>query len=575
MASFDLKIGILSEKSAWSNKVTWLFQDEYGYPSELITKDAMHRYPIVVVPYERLTENPSIFSDYIHQKGSILIACTSHRKKETKKRKFPKNILPVDFDDAHRQTGHYRVPDKENPLISFFPQRHLHPEMRKDRNLDIVIRKVHVFPPAKTIVEFETISGDRYPLLVCGTTEEGGRFAVIAADDDTLVCQYSNLGPLLHLAALEWCLMNRPFVRKWHWPNGKRMPVILTFDFETVATYPDDGKSWKSWWWHRSFDRFLLGLGLRPILKFLEDKRVPSTWFVLGSQASHTPKLVKKLASKELIEIAGHGDFHMDIDRSAKRFDEDDLSVQKERLNAMKQMIGSTVSVPIEGFRAPGLYANHDTLVALQESGFLWDCSGSPQTNYSTRWFFLPYYPIVNWENKREIKVVEVPVVEPWDQWCPVHGSPHSAQEYLNEMLEDFKFLYFIGGVQTLLIHPYWIAAHKAWWKAVESFIGRILQTSDVAVSSCGEVYSSWMLRKRMRLEATYNSDTSTVHVQIMNAEPGLSLMVRVPEEYRAVDVLLDDVKSIPFKFWKDLHSMVFVVDTKGDCRYTISLCEQ
>jgi len=575
MTYFDLKIGILSKKSAWSNKIMWLFQDETGYPSELITKDAVHQYPIIVVPYKRLIKNPSIFSDYLHQKGSMLIACTPHNEMEAKKHKPPENILPVDFGDAHHQVGHYRVLDNENPLFSFFPQRYLHPEMRKDRNLDLMIRKLHVFPPAKTMVEFETISGDRYPLLICGTTEEDGRFAVITADDDTLICQYSNLGPLLHLAALEWCLMNRPFVRKWHWPNGKRMTIVLTFDFETLAAYSDDGKSRKYWWWHRGLDRFLLGLGLRPILKFLADKRVPSTWFVLGSQAVHTPKLVKKLASEELIEIAGHGDFHMDIDRSAKRFDEDDLSVQKKRLNAMKQMIASIVSLPIEGFRAPGLYANHDTLVALQESGFLWDCSSSPQTNYPTRWFFLPYYPIAKWEDKREIEVVEVPVVEPWDQWCPVHGGPHSAQDYLNELLEDFKFLYFMGGLQILLVHPYWITAHKAWWKAVESFIDKILRTSDVAVSSCGEVYSSWMFRRRMRLEAMYNANTSIIHVQVKNAQPSLSLMVRIPEEYRVVDVLLNDATSIPFKFWKDLQSIIFVVSTKGDCRYTISLCKQ
>ena len=170
---------------------------------------------------------------------------------------------------------------------------------------------------------------------------------------------------------------------------------------------------------------------------------------------------------------------------------------------------------------------------------------------------------------------MEIPVVEPWDQWCPIHGSPHSAQEYLKELLEDFKFLYFIGGLQTLLIHPYWIAVHKAWWKAVESFIGRILQTSDVALSSCGQVCSSWMSRKKTRLEATYNSDTFTIQVQVKKAEPGLSLMVRIPEEYRAVDVSLDDATSIPFKFWKDLHSIIFVVGTKGDCTYTISLREQ
>lgn len=570
MATLDLKIGVWPEKSAWSNKILWLFQDEFGYPSELITKN-IHEYPVVIVSYKKFIENLSTFSSYLRQGGSALIVCTSKAVKETAKEKFLENILPVTFGDACHQVGHYRMLDNGNPLLAFFPLRRLHPEERRDFNLTIMIRKVHVFPPANTMVEFETAHGDRYPLLVCGKVRENGRFAIITANEDILECRHSSWGPLIYLTALEWCVMDKPFVRKWHWPNAKRITAILTFDFETLSKYSNMRRYW---WWHRSFDRFLLGLGLRPILKFLTRKKLRSTWFILGSQAIHTPNLVKKLASSRLIEIAGHGDVHKGIDKLAKKFNEDDRAVQRERLQRMMQTINRIASIFVKGFRAPGLYANYDTLMALQESGFCWDCSASPQTDYSMRWFFLPYYPIIDWESKRALSIVELPVIGPWDRWCPVHGSFHSPKEYEQEILEDFNLLYSVGGLQTLLIHPYQIAVRTVWWRVIESFITKILQLPDVAISSCGEVCSGWVLRREMHIEAMYNVDTSTIHVKVENAKPGLSLMVRIPEGHSVLNVLLNDVKSVPFKFWEDFNAIIFTVDVEGAGRYTVLLRE-
>lgn len=306
----------------------------------------------------------------------------------------------------------------------------------------------------------------------------------------------------------------------------------------------------------------------------MRKKKVHSTWFILGSQAVHTPNLVKKLASNELVEVAGHGDIHKGIDASAKRFDEDSLSAQKLRLSKMKRIISSVISIPVKGFRAPGLYANHDTLMALQENGFLWDCSASPQTNFSTRWFFIPYYPIINWEQKTELDIVEVPIIEPWDQYCPAHETPHSPKEFLQEILEDFKFLHFIGGLQTLLVHPYWITVHRASWKAVEHFVDKAHEFSDVIFLSCGEVCSNWKLRRKMAIETFYNVDTSNIHIDVKNAEPDLSLLVHIPEGHEVIKAVRDDAKPISLSFWDDLNSSILVVDVQGECKYTLSLAK-
>ncbi len=575
MAPVDLKIGVLTDKSAWSNLILWFLKDEIGYPTETTSKENISRYPVMIVSYEMISRDPSIFTNYVQKKGSMLVLNSGSDYSE-KDRNSPskENPLPFALINGSPRTGHYIVNEKGNPLNAFFPTHSTLPKKRKDHNITTTIGDLQFsnLPQTKTIVEFETIDGDRYPLLLCGMTKKSGRFALITATDDDLICQHSNLGPLLYLAALEWCLKHKPFVRKWPWPNMKRMTVILTFDFETLAKYSEDRKLTKYWWWCRSFDRFLLEIGARPILKFLTEKKIPSTWFVVGSQAIHTPNFVRKLASIELVEIAGHGDRHMDIDKSARRFDEDSMQIQNRRLDAMKQMIQSSVQVPIRGFRAPGLYADLNTLLALEQGGFSWDCSASPQTNIATRWLFLPYCPIIDSEKNSDANLVEIPVVEPWDQWCPIHGCAHSPREYFNELLEDFRFLFFIGGLQTLLVHPYWIVTHKAWWKAAEFFIQKALETSDVAFSTCSDVSTNWIAKKKMSLEATYDASASQIDISINNGKSGLSILARIPEDSEVRAVFLNGTTPVSFRSWKDINSIIFTTTAKRSCNYKILL---
>lgn len=557
----NLKIGVFPHKK-WSSKVLWLLH-EFGYPAELIQENVQN-YPLVIIPYAVLAKERSVLSYRNMRYNSLLVACTDDGENVPE---YADPIIPIVFGSIRCETGCCKVPKEENPLSNIFPHRQLKSEARRDSKLKIKFTELRISSNSKVIVSFENDQGNSFPLLACGSMADDRKFAAIAAGNEILECHDSNWGPLLYLAAVEWCLSGLPFARKWFWPNATRMVIALSFDLEGFPKFRKN----EHCLWSRYFDRLLLRWAIKRILKFLNNKSVPSTWFVPGSQATRTPNLVKMLLSDELIEVAGHGDLHYGIDKLAKRFDEDTSNVQKQRLGAMKKAIEKVARETIKGFRAPGLHADHNTLLALQENDFTWDCTASPVTNYLMRWFFFPYNPILDWESEKELDIIEIPVIGPWERYCPVHDSMHSSREYLEELCEDFNFLYSVGGLQTLLIHPLQIAIRPYHWKAVKSFVTEVLKY-NVCFLTCSEIAHVWALRKDMGLEATYNYETSTIQLYVKKAEPNLSIQVYIPRGYRVSDVLLEGTKSIPFECWKDSSSIVFVTSVRGNSSYRIQL---
>ena len=557
----NLKVGVFPHKK-WSGKVLRLLH-EFGYPAELIQGNTQS-YPFVIIPYAVIAKDRSVLNSRNIRYASLLVACTEDGENVPE---FTDRVLPIVFGDMRCETGCCKVSKEENPLSHILPHRQLKTKTRRDHNLKIKFIELRVYSDSKVIVSFENDQGDSFPLLACGTMVDKRKFAVVATSDEIVNCHDSNWGLLLYLAAVEWCLSDLPFARKWFWPNATRMAIALSFDLEGFPKFRKNEYRI----WPRYFDRLLLGWAIKRILKFLDSKSVPSTWFVPGSQATRTPNLVRMLLSNRLVELAGHGDVHYGIDKSAKRFDEDPLSIQKQRLGAMKKAIEKVAGETIKGFRAPGLHADQNTLLSLQENDFTWDCTASPETNYPARWFFFPYNPILNLESEKELDIIEIPVIGSWERYCPVHNSMHSSREYLEELQEDFNFMHSVGGLQTLLIHPLQIAIRPSRWKALEYFVTESLKY-NVCFLRCSEIARMWVLRRDMKLDAVYNYETSTIRLYVEEAEPNLSILIHIPQGYRASDVLLEDTKSISFEHWEDTNSIVFLTSVRGKAGYRIQL---
>jgi peptidoglycan/xylan/chitin deacetylase (PgdA/CDA1 family) len=528
--------------------MAWLLGREFGYPLELVTDTP--NIPILIEPDSAISRDIEILLKYLKSGGSLLISHDSKFMRAVE----PLEGFPITFGEVKNVRGKGTV-NFLNPWAKFFKYYSL--GLGTDL-LNVELREVK-HPIQEHVVFYLSEDNLRHPLLICSRVE-ALRYAIITLGDssiETLRCT-----PLMYLAALHHLLWDKPFVRKSFWKNEKRTAVILTFDFEGLAKYSNIKRYW---WWNRRFDEILLRIGVSPIFKFLREKKIPSTWFILGSQASHNPRLVKKLANEKLIEVAGHGDVHPGIDKFAQRFDKQDRETQSQRIVIMKKTIKDVLSIDIEGFRAPGLYANNDTLTALEESNFKWDSSASPQSNLPFREFPWPFNYVFDWEKGKIGRLIEIPVQAPWDRWCPLHKHFHSAEEYEKEIKQEFEDMLFIGGIQVLLIHPYELPKYPGYWRAVKHHVNYLLKRNDVEVTSCGKIAQDWVQREKMHVQALFNEENKIVHVKVENGQPGLTLFIYIPEQLRIRDIIDNTGTHIPYTLWSDLGGAVFSVKANTD----------
>jgi peptidoglycan/xylan/chitin deacetylase (PgdA/CDA1 family) len=539
----DLRIGIRDGYRPWSDKIAWLIGSVFGYPFELVMDEP--NTPLLVEPDSAISEDRNILLKYLKSKGSILISHDSEFTGTVE----PLEDFPISFGDVKKIHGRGTVNDS-NSLARFFRYYSLG---LGNTLLNIELREIG-YPIQRDIVFYLSESEFNHPILICSQTKTL-RYAVIATGDKDI--ENTRCIPLMYLAALHYLVGNRPFVRKSFWKNEKRSVVILTFDFEGLAKYSNLKRYW---WWNRCLDEILLRTGISLILKSLKGKGVASTWFMLASQVSNNPCLAKRLAKEKLIEIAGHGDVHQGIDRSAQRFDTQSREVQYQRIVAMKKMIRDILSINIEGFRAPGLYANIDTIMMLEESDFKWDSSTSPQSNLPFREFPWPFNYVFDWEKGEIGRLIEIPVQAPWDKWCPLHKCFHSTEEYEKEIKQGFEDMLFIGGIQVLLIHPSRLLKYPGYWRTVEHHVGYLLERNDVEITSCGKIAQDWAQREKMHVQALFDEDNKIVHVKIEHGQPGLTLFIHIPEQLRIREIIDNTGMHIPYTIWSDLSGAVFSV---------------
>ncbi|MFQ5683834.1 MAG: polysaccharide deacetylase family protein [Candidatus Binatia bacterium] len=147
-----------------------------------------------------------------------------------------------------------------------------------------------------------------------------------------------------------------------HWPEGYKMAVALTFDFqggEDVRPLPDGRVN------HEEFTQAEYGpkTGIWRILRILEEQGVRATFMTCGGIAERYPEAVKAIVSKGH-EVAGHG-YHHEVARDLPREEE---RVIIQRVTEIIQRISGKRPM---GWRSCTQSPN--SLELLMEQGYLWN----------------------------------------------------------------------------------------------------------------------------------------------------------------------------------------------------------
>ncbi|HWP58157.1 MAG TPA: polysaccharide deacetylase family protein [Candidatus Acidoferrales bacterium] len=149
---------------------------------------------------------------------------------------------------------------------------------------------------------------------------------------------------------------------KVFWPNGCRIAVALTFDFQGGEDVkPDrDGKMNHEEWTQAEYGP---RTGIWRILRILDEEAVRATFLTCGAIAERYPEAVKAIVQKGH-EVAGHG-YHHEVAR--------DLSKEEERdvIKRTVDMIFNRTGKRPAGWRSCTQSPN--SLELLMEQGFLWN----------------------------------------------------------------------------------------------------------------------------------------------------------------------------------------------------------
>jgi peptidoglycan/xylan/chitin deacetylase (PgdA/CDA1 family) len=152
------------------------------------------------------------------------------------------------------------------------------------------------------------------------------------------------------------------FKEKISWPEGYRMAVALTFDFQGGEDVKPDknGKINHEEWTQGEYGP---QTGIWRILRILDETGVKATFLTCGGIAERYPEAVKAIAQRGH-EVAGHG-YHHEVARDLTR--EEEREVMQKTLEMIERRTGKR---PV-GWRSCTQSPN--SLELLMEQGFLWN----------------------------------------------------------------------------------------------------------------------------------------------------------------------------------------------------------
>lgn len=148
----------------------------------------------------------------------------------------------------------------------------------------------------------------------------------------------------------------------FHWPDGQRVAVTLTFDFqggEDIRPMADGKIN------HEKYTQAEYGpnTAIWRILRILDEEEVTATFLTCGAIAERYPDAVKAIAAGGH-EVAGHG-YHHEVARDLTREEETDVIAKTTA------MVGARSGARPEGWRSCTQSPN--SLELLMNHGYLWN----------------------------------------------------------------------------------------------------------------------------------------------------------------------------------------------------------
>jgi peptidoglycan/xylan/chitin deacetylase (PgdA/CDA1 family) len=251
-------------------------------------------------------------------------------------------------------------------------------------------------------------------------------------------------------------------------PDAAGTAVAFTFDFdaEEVWLAGDPGAARKPGL--LSMGTYGANVGVPEVLRLLDRRGVPATFFVPGRVAETHPDRVRDIVAAGH-ELGAHGYTHRSP-TALTRAEEDELVRTKAILEAF--------GTPVRGYRSPAWEFSTHTLDLLAAHGIAYSSNLMDRLH--------PY--------RHPNGVVELPVqwilddaAHFWfspDEWVKKIATPSEVREIWEEELLGIRDL---GGLCVLTMHPQ-VIGRPSRLRFLERFVEFVQSLADVRIASCWEI---------------------------------------------------------------------------------------
>jgi len=239
------------------------------------------------------------------------------------------------------------------------------------------------------------------------------------------------------------------------WPNGSRVAVALSFDFDNETLSLRSGNTAPSL---LSSGEYGSRAGLPRILRLLERHQIAATFFIPAVSAKLYPDDVKRIAAAGH-EVGVHGWIH-EFTGGLER--EDERILMERSIETLEELAGQK---PV-GIRTGSWEYSANTAALIQELGFLYDSSLMADDS--------PYEMV---HEGQPTGVVELPVEWILDDYPYFNMDrasttrPYTPPSHVYEVwAAEFDMAYEEGGVLVLTLHPH-IIGHRSRMAMLERLI--------------------------------------------------------------------------------------------------------
>ena len=253
------------------------------------------------------------------------------------------------------------------------------------------------------------------------------------------------------------------------WPSGARCAVAFTFDFDAEEVWLAGDPDAASKPGLLSMGAYGANVGVPELLRLLDRRGLPATFFVPGRVAEMHPDRVRDIVAAGH-EVGAHGYTHRSPTGLSRAEEEDELVKTK----AILEGFGTAV----RGYRSPAWEFSVNTLDLLAAHGIGYS------TNLMDR--LHPY--------RHPNGVVELPVqwilddaAHFWfspDEWVKKISTPSEVREIWEEELLGIRDL---GGLCVLTMHPQ-VIGRPSRLRFLDRFMGMVQELDDVWVAGCADI---------------------------------------------------------------------------------------